>query len=229
MSVFRKYSPETIVIEDAAEALGAKFRGKKAGTFGDASIFSFNSNKLITTGGGGIVWSKDKKIIDKISFLSTQAKDKDFYYLHTQLGYNFRMNAFGAAVGLPQLKEIDKRVAKKNEINSWYKKYLKVAKVKKFDTPHEPAYWLSSCVFEKEIDVKKVEDFIKKTGIEVRGFWRPMPKQPLYVDAKYFQNPDGDFCGEVYKKGICLPSDIVLNEEDIKHISEEINKADLTV
>jgi dTDP-4-amino-4,6-dideoxygalactose transaminase len=110
------------VIEDAAEALGSTYNNQPLGTFGDFGIYSFNGNKIITTSGGGALVCKDKEMIEKARFLSTQARDEAPHYEHSEIGYNYRMSNVCAAIGLGQLEVLDKRVMQKRKINEYYKK-----------------------------------------------------------------------------------------------------------
>lgn len=232
VTTIRKYSPKTIIIEDAAESLGSTFRDRKSGTLCDAAVFSFNTNKIITTGGGGMAYSKNKKIIDKIKFLSTQSKDKDFYYKHSTLSFNYRMNNIAAGTGRAQLKDLERRVKVKRKIHKWY-----LDAIKKYDSPFkmydEPIYgtsnhWLNVIFFSKDIVPDKVNRCIKKTGIELRGVWRPMHKQPFYKKYEYVTDGIKDFSGTIYKKGLCVPSDIDLKKEDVDHIVKTLTKIELT-
>ena len=116
----KKYN--VTLIEDAAESLGTKYKGKYTGTFGDYGIFSFNGNKIITTSGGGMLVSNNEERIAKVKFWATQARDKARHYQHSELGYNYRMSNIVAGIGRGQLKVLDKRVAKKRYIFDYYKK-----------------------------------------------------------------------------------------------------------
>ena len=142
------------VIEDAAESLGAYYKGKHTGTFGKYGIFSFNGNKIITTSGGGMLVSDDKEKIDKVRFWSTQSRDTARHYQHSELGFNYRMSNVVAGIGRGQLKVLDRRVAKKKYIFDFYKKELSDLEGVEFmpvNDWNEPNFWLSVMTLNGEI------------------------------------------------------------------------------
>lgn len=212
------------VIEDAAEALGAKYKNRKTGTFGYCSIFSFNGNKIITTSGGGMLVSEDKNFIYKARFLSNQARDPASHYQHSQIGYNYRMSNILASVGRGQLKVIDKRVNKKRAIFEKYKKLLG-------DTPGinfmpEPEWsrsnrWLTCITIDSKSGIKP-EDIrlhLEKYNIESRPLWKPMHLQPVF---KNYKTCGGKISENLFKTGLCLPSGTAMTEKDIEYICNRI-------
>jgi pyridoxal phosphate-dependent aminotransferase EpsN len=168
------------IIEDAAEALGACYNGKQAGSFGEMAIFSFNGNKLITTAGGGMLVSKENKLVEKARFLASQARDPAPYYQHSELGYNYRMSSVLAAIGLGQLKVVRKRIAQKRALFSAYKNYLK--DVPGISFMPEPSWscgnrWLTCILVDPDRFGHSADAIRKKLetcNIESRRLWKPL-------------------------------------------------------
>lgn len=207
------------VIEDAAEALGATYRGKKCGTFGHINVFSFNGNKIITTSGGGMVVSDDEKAIKKMRFWATQAREAERYYEHKEIGYNYRMSNICAGIGRGQLEVLDERVAAKKEIRKRYEEGLKDLPIK-FMPEFEkgsPNYWLTVITINKDCKITP-EDIIvvlEEENIESRPVWKPMHMQPVFKDYMFFPE-DEDYCleEELFEKGVCLPSGSAMTEKE---------------
>ena len=214
---------EVKVIEDAAEALGATYKGQSAGTFGWTGTYSFNGNKIITTSTGGMFVSKESKIIDKARFLANQAKDPAFHYQHSQMGYNYRMSNLLAAVGRGQLKVLPDRVEARLANFEYYHKSLKDLPGVSF-MPEAPfgrsTRWLTCLtVNSKEAGTNREEicQTMEREGIECRPVWKPMHLQPLYKDAQVY---GGEVAEELFNSGLCLPSGSSLTQDDLKRVSE---------
>ena len=207
------------LIEDSAESLGASYKGKQSGTFGDFGVYSFNGNKILTTSGGGMLVSENKEWIDEAKFLSTQAKEPYAWYEHETYGYNYRMSNVLAAIGVAQMEVLKDRVEKRREIFEWYNEFLD----EEFMPEIEQSYgnrWLTTLTF-KNKDPFKIMEALKEKEIESRPLWKPMHLQPLFKNAKSYV--DG-FSENLFKKGICLPSGTTLTKEDVKMICEVINE-----
>lgn len=210
------------LIEDAAESLGTKYKGKYTGTFGDYGIYSFNGNKIITTSGGGMLVSNNEERIQKIRFWSTQARDKARHYEHSELGYNYRMSNVVAGIGRGQLKVLDKRVEKKRYIFDYYKRELGHINDIDFMPMNEYDYcncWLTSITLKGKIKPIDIILALEKENIESRPIWKPMHIQPFY--KKY------DFIGKnisqkIFENGLCLPSDTKMTDEDLNRICNVI-------
>jgi dTDP-4-amino-4,6-dideoxygalactose transaminase len=220
MEICNKHN--VVVIEDAAESLGAYYKGKHTGTFGDYGIFSFNGNKIITTSGGGMLVSNDAEKIEKVRFWATQSRDKARHYQHSELGFNYRMSNIVAGIGRGQLKVLDERVAKKKYIFEFYKRELseldgvEMMPVNEWD---EPNYWLSCMTLNGKVRPIDVMEALEKENIESRPIWKPMHMQPFFSEY--------DFVGEgvsekIFENGVCLPSDTKMVDEDLKRIVEII-------
>jgi pyridoxal phosphate-dependent aminotransferase EpsN len=200
------------VIEDAAESIGASYKGKHTGTIGKFGIFSFNGNKIITTSGGGALVSNDEKMIIKARFLSTQAKDAAPHYEHTEIGYNYRMSNILAGVGRGQLKVLDDRVNARRRVFKYYQTEL--SQIDAIEWMPEPSKdysnrWLSVFVINTQktkVTSKQLIKFLSESNIEARHLWKPMHQQPVFQNSKYFTKGKQSYCDYLFENGVCLPS-----------------------
>jgi pyridoxal phosphate-dependent aminotransferase EpsN len=219
----RKY--DVPVIEDAAEALGATYKGKKCGNFGTTGVFSFNGNKIITTSGGGMLVSENKNLIEKARFLATQARDPAPHYQHSEIGYNYRMSNILAAIGRGQLKVLDKRIEQKRRIFDYYKQAL--GDLPGIEFMPEPEYgrstrWLTCITIDpKEFGVTREDVRLKleECNIESRPLWKPMHMQPVFSECRI---ADGSLTERLFDIGLCLPSGTAMSEDDLSFICEVI-------
>lgn len=215
------------VLEDSAEALGSYYKNQKCGTFGNIGILSFNGNKIITTSGGGAIVSKNKDLINKAIFLSTQARDNAPHYQHSELGYNYRMSNICAGIGRGQMEVLDNHISSRRSMHFFYVNYFKnINEVKVFSEPTPDYYsnhWLSAIVFNSSVTEKKVEDLrltLEKENIESRPLWKPMHLQPIFEKFPYYGNKVAE---SLFENGLCLPSGSNLTDEDRKRIEEVFN------
>jgi len=211
------------LIEDAAESLGATFNGKHTGTFGDFGVYSFNGNKILTTSGGGMLVTPNKKWRDKAMFYSTQAKGPYIHYEHEEYGYNYRMSNVLAAIGVAQMEVIEDRVVKKREIFEWYKEFLSDVEEIHMMPELENSRgnrWLTALTFEKT-DFTKVMEGLEEINVESRPLWKPMHMQKLFKDAKSYLDGTSE---ALFTKGLCVASSTVMTKEDVKMICEKIKK-----
>ena len=216
MEICSRYN--VTVIEDAAESLGAYYKGKHTGTFGEFGVFSFNGNKIITTSGGGMLVSNDEEKIKKVRFWSTQSRDAARHYQHSELGFNYRMSNVVAGIGRGQLKVLDQRVAKKKYIFEYYKKELGQLEGVKFmpiNDWDEPNYWLSVMTLEGTVSPLDVMEALEKENIESRPVWKPMHMQPFFSEYDYIGS---DVSEKLFENGVCLPSDTKMTDEDLERI-----------
>ena len=209
-------------IEDAAESLGSTYKGKHTGRFG---IFSFNGNKIITTSGGGMLVSEDEEAIKKAVFLATQARDPARYYLHSQIGYNYRMSNVVAGIGRGQLPHLDEHKARKQAIYRQYKEaFADISEIgmNPLNPDGDANNWLSGMLIERESNVTPdmIMDALEAENIESRPIWKPMHEQPVFVKCDFMpHNEDGSSVGSgVFERGLCLPSDIKNTQEDMERI-----------
>ncbi|SMB88629.1 dTDP-4-amino-4,6-dideoxygalactose transaminase [Desulfonispora thiosulfatigenes DSM 11270] len=216
MKICNKYNIP--VIEDAAESLGALYKGQPTGTFGKFGVFSFNGNKIITTSGGGMLVSDDEEKIKKIRFWSTQSRDPARHYQHSELGFNYRMSNVVAGIGRGQLKVLDQRVEKKKYIFEYYKKELGSLEGVEFmpiNDWNEPNYWLSVITLKGKVRPLDVMEALEAENIESRPVWKPMHMQPFFVEYDYIGS---DVSEKLFENGVCLPSDTKMNDEDLERI-----------
>lgn len=205
------------VIEDAAEAVGSFYHGKKCGTFGDYAALSFNSNKLITTGGGGMVVSEDAAAIEKMRYWSTQAKEPLPYYQHEDYGYQYRMSNILAGIGCAQVPLIQKYADRRREIYRRYQDAFMGYPVEMMPqlSDENPNCWLSVLQLkDKKHDALKLIAFLEEQNIETRMVWKPMHLQPVYRNCPYFTAAEEDISAELFQRGICLPSASVMTEQE---------------
>ena len=212
-------------IEDAAESLGSTYKGKHTGTLGRFGIFSFNGNKIITTSGGGMLVSEDEEAIKKAVFLATQARDPARYYLHSQIGYNYRMSNVVAGIGRGQLPHLDEHKARKQAIYRQYKEaFADISEIgmNPLNPDGDANNWLSGMLIERESNVTPdmIMDALEAENIESRPIWKPMHEQPVFVKCDFMpHNEDGSSFGSgVFERGLCLPSDIKNTQEDMERI-----------
>jgi dTDP-4-amino-4,6-dideoxygalactose transaminase len=215
------------LVEDSAEALGSKYKGKPCGTFGDISILSFNGNKIITTSGGGALVSKNEALKSKAIFLATQARDDAPHYEHSQVGYNYRLSNVCAGIGIGQMEVLDKHVDLRRKNNRFYSKLFSGAKgVVVFSEPSPDYYsnhWLSCIIIDEKagFSPKALRLAMAGNNIECRPLWKPMHLQPVFAAAPYY----GTNISEVlFNSGLCLPSSSNLTAEEKKRISDVIQK-----
>lgn len=220
--IAKKYN--ILLIEDAAEALGAKYKGKKCGSFGDFGILSFNGNKIITTSSGGALICNTTQEKLHTVYLATQARDNSSYYQHSEIGYNYRMSTICAGIGRGQMEVLNQRIEARRRNFEFYK--LELSSFKEVAFLKEPKgfhsnRWLTCIVFESNEIREKVRLSLENENIESRPFWKPMHTQPVFKDYRSFVNGVADNLSE---KGLCLPSGSNLSEEDITRIAAIIKK-----
>ncbi|WP_324719181.1 DegT/DnrJ/EryC1/StrS family aminotransferase [Salinimicrobium sp. HB62] len=213
------------VIEDSAEALGSSYKGQKCGTFGDFAILSFNGNKIITTSGGGALVAKTAQLKEKAVFLATQARDNAPHYQHSEIGYNYRLSNIAAGIGRGQMEVLDAHIAKRREMNAFYRELFST--VNEAIVLNEPEntyfcnHWLT-VIKAEENGAFKTDDLrlhLEKNNIESRPLWKPMHLQPVFEDAPFYGN---GVAAAAFKKGLCLPSGSNLGEEEKNRISTAI-------
>ena len=209
------------LIEDAAESLGASYREKQSGTFGDFGVYSFNGNKILTTSGGGMLVSENEKWIEKAKFLSTQAKEPYLHYEHEEYGYNYRMSNVLASIGVAQMEVLDSRVRRKREIFDFYKRELWDIEEISFMPEIKQSQgnrWLTTLIFDKS-NPDDVIEALQGVNAESRPLWKPMHLQPLFANSLSFI--DG-YSENLFKKGVCLPSPTDVSNEELMRVVKEI-------
>lgn len=213
------------VIENASEALGSTYKGRKVGTFGAISVFSFNGNKIITTSTGGAMVSSNAEWIKKAKFLASQARDNAPYIQHSHVGYNYRMSNVCASIGRGQMEVLPLRIYQRRKNLSHYKRYLNsIAGIKFHQEPNEDYfsnYWLTAITIEANglISNEAIRLFLEKENIETRPLWKPMHLQPIFSRSPFYGNGT---CVRLFKIGLCLPSGSNLKEHEIRTVIKKI-------
>ena len=211
-----------VLIEDAAEALGATYRGRGCGTMGDYSALSFNGNKIITTSGGGALVCPDGNSANHVLKLATQAREKYPWYEHQEVGYNYRLSNISAGIGRGQMHVLEQRLAKKRQIFDWYSEKLAGLPLKMQpalpDT--EPNRWLTAIWLQPECGVTAgyLIDELEKHNIEARYMWKPMHTQPLFAQVPFVSVSQDPVTEEIFDGGVCLPSGTQMTEADVDYV-----------
>jgi dTDP-4-amino-4,6-dideoxygalactose transaminase len=214
-----------LLIEDAAEALGASYRGRNAGTLGDISALSFNGNKIITTSSGGALLTASQTLAERARHWATQARDHAPHYQHSQLGHNYRMSNLLAALGRAQLETLPGRVSRRRAINAWYRQAL--AGEPGIDFMPEADYGTPTCwltcitVDADELGATRedIREALERCDIESRPVWKPMHLQPLYAGCRV---RGGAVSERLFETGLCLPSGSSLTGADLERIADVI-------
>ncbi|MCP1383048.1 DegT/DnrJ/EryC1/StrS family aminotransferase [Runella salmonicolor] len=216
------------LIEDAAEALGASYQGKKMGSFGLLNVLSFNGNKIITTSGGGALLSDNEAFIQKARFLATQARDNAPHYQHSEIGYNYRLSNICAGIGRGQMEVIDERVAQRRTNFAFYERELSSIEGITFQPEAEGSFsnrWLSCMVVNPKltggITRENIRLALASENIEARPLWKPMHLQPIFQDAPYYGKSISE---RLFENGLCLPSGSNLTQEELGRVTTGIKK-----
>jgi aminotransferase in exopolysaccharide biosynthesis len=208
------------VLEDAAESLGARYKGRLVGTIGDVGCFSFNGNKVITSGGGGMIISRNSERTRWCKHLSTQSKSDSFEFIHDNVGFNYRLSNLCAAVGVAQMERLDEYIKKKRDNAECYRRLFAKSQVIEIISPRPDCfgtYWMSLARIRKtsrtsgSIIVRLRS--LSKYGVGVRPIWYPIHKMPLYQDCPYIGR---DNVTRLYQSTFCLPSSVGLTEAEIE-------------
>jgi len=205
------------VVEDAAEALGATYRGRPAGSFGRMGVFSFNGNKIITTSGGGMLVTESAEEAARARYLATQAREPFPHYEHTTIGYNYRLSNLLAALGRAQLAGLDSRITRRRAIDARYRAALgDVDGIAFFPlAPYgEPNHWLTCVTIDPDrtgVDREAVRLALEAEDIESRPTWKPLHLQPVFAGNA---TVGGAVCAGIFAHGLCLPTGSALSEED---------------
>lgn len=218
------------VVEDAAESLGATYKGKPSGSFGKLAALSFNGNKIITTSGGGMLVSDDEELIRKARFLSTQAREPELHYEHKEIGYNYRMSNLLAGVGRGQLQVLSERIQARRDVFAAYRAGL--ADVPGFAWMPEPdwsfsTHWLSTCTVDPDVAGISVGEMIAALAgemIETRPLWKPMHRQPVFSGCRYFEHGNESVSDRLFATGLCLPSGSNMAPSEIDRIVATIRR-----
>tara|TARA_Y100000741_G_scaffold237728_1_gene181912 strand:+ start:2100 stop:3260 length:1161 start_codon:yes stop_codon:yes gene_type:complete len=220
------------ILEDASESLGTmylygKYKKRHTGTIGDIGCISFNGNKIITTGGGGVILTNNSNLAKKAFYLSNQAKDDETYYIHNEIGYNFRLSNLQAAIGLAQLEKISKFIKNKKKIHEYYN--IKINSIDGLNILKTPDYarnnfWFNILEINSKKFKKKKKEILKsfhKKNIQARSVWCPIHLQKPYIKNQKYKIYKSN---NIYKNSICLPSSSQLTKKKIEFIIKTINE-----
>jgi pyridoxal phosphate-dependent aminotransferase EpsN len=222
-TVCRRY--DVPLVEDAAEALGATYRGKEVGTFGDVAVFSFNGNKIITTTGGGMLVSATRDWVEKARFWSQQARDPGVAYEHSELGFNYRMSNVLAGIGRGQLQVLDERVRQRRAIAFRYRDAFAGQAGLELMPQADWGFhtnWLSCFLVDQGVlgcSRDGIIEALAERNIEARPIWKPMHVQSLYRNA---ERHGGQVAEDLFQRGICLPSSSFLDEKTQDRVIEVV-------
>lgn len=217
---------DIVLIEDAAEALGATYAVASAGTLGDVGVFSFNGNKIITTSGGGMLVTNDEHSAARVRHLATQAREPALHYEHREVGFNYRMSNLLAAVGRGQLRKLDEKVARRRRVFEWYEELLRGLPGITFMP--EAGYgratrWLTVALVDPAGFGATRDDVIRcleANDIEARPAWKPMHQQPAFADA---ETVGGAVADGIFAQGVCLPSGSQMTIEDVGRVADLVH------
>ena len=216
------------IVEDAAEAMGVRYRGRHVGTFSDVGVLSFNGNKIITAGGGGMLLTNGAALARCARYLTTQAKDDPVEYIHREIGYNYRLTNLQAAVGLAQLEQLDEFIAKKRAIADAYAAALGGdPEFTLMPSPPgvEPTYWLYTVLLKQGTTVARRQAIIReldRRGFEARPLWHPIHRLPPYQDSAA---PDLPRAMDLYARAISLPSSVGLELGEAQRCAKALQQA----
>ena len=220
LAISKKYN--LVVVEDSTEALGSYYKDKHAGTFGLLGTFSYNGNKIITTGGGGMIITDDEALAKKAKHLTTQAKSDPFEYMHDEIGYNYRLVNTAAAMGVGQMELLPQFLKRKQEIISFYKKELEGVgdiSFQKISKDVSPNWWMPTLMTERQKDVLNI---LNDNKMQSRPFWVPMNKLPMFKSNIYFTNDDR--CDYIYKKCLSIPCSTNISDDQLASVVAKIKK-----
>ncbi|MGE0330136.1 MAG: aminotransferase class I/II-fold pyridoxal phosphate-dependent enzyme [Ramlibacter sp.] len=220
------------VLEDAAESLGARYKGRASGSMGRLGVYSFNGNKIITTSGGGMLVGDDDQLIARARKLSTQAREPAAHYEHVETGFNYRMSNVLAGIGRGQLRVLEQRVEQRRWVFEVYREALAdFPQIRWMPEPdgYRSTRWLTCFTLDGPRAHERsrlIMRGLERHSIEARPVWKPMHLQPLYQGAAYFAHGDGhDVCASLFESGICLPSGSNLTDAQLRHVLDHLRRA----
>ncbi len=218
MSIARKFNLH--VIEDSSEALGTYYNNRHAGSWGDMNVFSFNGNKIITTGGGGVICTNNEAYAKRAKHLSTQSKVNPETYFHDEIGFNYRLVNVLAAIGVAQMEQLPEFIKKKKAIDAYYRNELKGVgdiKFQKVQNGVDPNCWLFTFYSEKQNEILKT---LKEHSIIARPFWTPMNQLPMFQKSKYIT--EYDHSKNIHKNCLSIPSSVNLSDKELGKVVQVI-------
>lgn len=217
---------EIPILEDAAEAIGSEYKGKKCGTLGTYGALSFNGNKMITTSGGGALICPDREAANRVTFYATQAREQAPHYQHEKIGYNYRLSNICAGIGRGQMQVLDEHIARRRAIHGLYSQGL--GSISGIEVQQNPSaqfnsnFWLTSILIDPKqtgFDREQLRLRLEEENIESRPLWKPMHLQPVFAACPYY---GGSVAEGLFERGLCLPSGSGLSDDEISRVIEVI-------
>ena len=217
---------EIPILEDAAEAIGSEYKGKKCGTLGAYGALSFNGNKMITTSGGGALICPDREAADRVTFYATQAREQAPHYQHEKIGYNYRLSNICAGIGRGQMQVLDEHIARRRAIHALYSQGLE--SIPGIEVQQNPSthfnsnFWLTTILIDPKqtgFDREQLRLRLEEENIESRPLWKPMHLQPVFASYPYY---GGSVAERLFERGLCLPSGSGLSDDEISRVIEVI-------
>ena len=217
---------EIPILEDAAEAIGSEYKGKKCGTLGAYGALSFNGNKMITTSGGGALICPSREAADRVTFYATQAREQAPHYQHEKIGYNYRLSNICAGIGRGQMQVLDEHIARRRAIHGLYSQGL--GSISGIEVQQNPStqfnsnFWLTSILIDPKqtgFDREQLRLRLEEENIESRPLWKPMHLQPVFAACPYY---GGSVAEGLFERGLCLPSGSGLSDDEIAYVIEVI-------
>ena len=216
---------EIPVLADAAEALGAQYKGENSGNFGKVNVLSFNGNKIITTSGGGMILTDDSEIANKVRYWANQSREQLPWYEHKEIGYNYRMSNLLATLGSAQLSRLPELIKRRRQNRDLYLQALgSVSGLSvQLDSPWGNSNaWLTTITLDSKLyqdAPTKIREKLELSNIESRPVWKPLHLQPVYVGAQRYLSGNAE---RIYSEGLCLPSGSTMSDEDVERVSNLI-------
>lgn len=213
------------ILEDSAESLGSSYKGQECGTLGKIGVYSFNGNKIITTGAGGALVSDSVELLERARYLASQAREKVHYFEHHTVGYNYKMGNVPAAIGRAQLETLDQKIAQRRAVYDRYRKLFENFEGISFLDEPDGFFsnrWLTTILIDPLItgfDKEKLRQALENEQIESRYLWKPLHLQVAFEKSSYY---GGNVAVQVYGKGLCLPSSTHLKLEEQERIAQVI-------
>lgn len=224
LAIAREY--DIPVVEDAAEALGSTYKGRKCGTLGKYGALSFNGNKIITTSGGGALATHSEAEAKRVMFFATQAREPAPHYQHEHIGYNYRLSNISAGIGRGQMEVLQEHVDARRSHHAYYSEAL--SKVKGIEVMSAPSsdfhsnYWLTCITIDSKVtgyDREELRQRLEAENIESRPLWKPMHLQPVFADCPFYSMVEGKAISEqLFDRGLCLPSGSALTSADLDRV-----------
>lgn len=224
IAIAQKY--EIPILEDAAEAIGSEYKGKKCGTLGTYGALSFNGNKMITTSGGGALICPNREAADRVTFYATQAREQAPHYQHEKIGYNYRLSNICAGIGRGQMQVLDEHIARRRAIHGLYSQEL--GSISGIEVQQNPStqfnsnFWLTTILIDPKqtgFDREQLRLRLEEENIESRPLWKPMHLQPVFASCPYY---GGSVAERLFERGLCLPSGSGLSDNEISCVIEVI-------